>query len=155
MRRNKGIRNKCVSTPIKLPVQTKVQGLFDAVIRSDYCRTSLKGSIGNKCVSTPIKLPVQTKVQGLFDAVIRSDYCRTSLKGSIGNKCVSTPIKLPFKQRFTACSTPLSEAITVEQALRYYAWSVESQPRIIPSVVSGCMSTNCVTLRIEDARNCP
>jgi hypothetical protein len=32
------IGDKCVSTPIKLPAQTKVSGLFDAVIRSDYCR---------------------------------------------------------------------------------------------------------------------
>jgi hypothetical protein len=38
------IGDKCVSTPIKLPVQTKVQGLFDAIIRSDYCRTSLRGN---------------------------------------------------------------------------------------------------------------
>ncbi len=39
------IGKKCVSTPIKLPNQTKAWS-----------------SIGNKCVSRPIKRPDQTKV---------------------------------------------------------------------------------------------
>jgi len=41
--------NKCVSTPTKMPFQTKA------------------ASSANKCVSTPTKMPFQTKAEGPFD----------------------------------------------------------------------------------------
>ena len=40
--RKGGIGDKCISTPIKLPAQTKTEGLFDTAIHSDSCRTGPK-----------------------------------------------------------------------------------------------------------------
>jgi hypothetical protein len=76
-----------------------------------------------------------------------------------GNSCSCVARRRPARRRHQARSQddvrPAGATKRGGLTAHCHPTSVEIQPRMMPKVVSGCWSTNCTTLRIDDAFICP